>query len=101
MCELYSGVDPQMFEHQTRSIRMEGVVTSIRLERIFWQILERIAAEENLRLSTFLSRIYHERLARFTDIDNFSSLLRVACTTYLNNKQRVEMDVDADALKAG
>ncbi|WP_428847931.1 ribbon-helix-helix domain-containing protein [Shewanella chilikensis] len=35
MCEIYSGADPALFELKTRSVRLGGVVTSIRLEAIF------------------------------------------------------------------
>ncbi|SIS81106.1 ribbon-helix-helix domain-containing protein [Neptunomonas antarctica] len=91
MCELYSGTEAALFEIKTRSIRLDGHVTSIRLEAVFWQILNQIAEEANLKLSTFLTRVYHERLDATGDISNFSSLLRVACTTYLNNQQRIAL----------
>ena len=42
MCEIYSGAEPELFELKTRSVRLDGVVTSIRLEAIFWQLLEEI-----------------------------------------------------------
>lgn len=86
MCEIYSGAEPELFELKTRSIRIDGVVTSVRLEAIFWQIIEEIA---ELSVAVFLTRIYHEVLARQGEVANFASLLRVACTTHLNQGQRL------------
>jgi predicted DNA-binding ribbon-helix-helix protein len=84
VCEIYSGIEPELFELKTRSIRIDGVVTSVRLEAVFWQIIEDIADEADLRVAVFLTRIYQEVLARHGRVANFASLLRVACTTYLN-----------------
>jgi len=92
MCELYSKAEPKLFEQITRSIRIDGCVTSIRLETVFWQLLNDIAQEEQLKLSAFLSRIYTERIICENENMNFSSLLRVACITYLNNKQRISLN---------
>lgn len=89
MCEIYSGAEPELFELKTRSIRIDGVVTSVRLEAIFWQIIEEIAEDAELSVAVFLTRIYREVLARQGEVANFASLLRVACTTYLNQGQRL------------
>ncbi|MGL4899038.1 MAG: ribbon-helix-helix domain-containing protein [Shewanella sp.] len=89
MCEIYSGADPELFALKTRSIRIDGVVTSVRLEAIFWQIIEDIADEAELSVAAFLTRIYREVLVRHGYVANFASLLRVACTTYLNAGERL------------
>jgi predicted DNA-binding ribbon-helix-helix protein len=89
MCEIYSGTEPELFELKTRSIRIDGVVTSIRLEAVFWHLLEQIATDANLSLGMFLSRIYREVIERRGEVGNFASLLRVACTTHLNEGQRL------------
>jgi len=31
VCEIYSGIEPELFELKTRSIRIDSVVTSVRL----------------------------------------------------------------------
>ena len=97
MCELYSATEPELFELKTRSIRIDGVVTSIRLEAIFRQILEQIAADADLTLGTFITRIYREVLERRGETGNFTSLLRVACTTHLNQGQRLSLSDSAYA----
>ncbi len=91
MCEIYSGAEPELFELKTRSIRIDGVVTSIRLEAVFWQLLEQIAEDADLTLGTFITRIYREVLERRGETGNFTSLLRVACTTHLNQGQRLSL----------
>ncbi|WOT05749.1 ribbon-helix-helix domain-containing protein [Shewanella youngdeokensis] len=96
MCELYSGAEAELFELKTRSIRIDGVVTSIRLEAIFWQIIEKIAEDDGLTQAVFLTRIYREVIAKQGKVSNFASLLRVACTTYLNNGQRLVLKPKAD-----
>ena len=89
MCEIYSGAEPELFALKTRSIRIDGVVTSIRLEAVFWQILQQIADEADLTIAEFLTRIYGEVQLKNPQMSNFSSLLRVACTTYLNQGTRL------------
>lgn len=89
MCEIYSGAEPELFELKTRSVRLDGVVTSIRLEAIFWQLLEEISADADLTLAAFLTRIHREVIHKRGDVGNFASLLRVACTTWLNQGQRL------------
>lgn len=83
MCEIYSATPPGRYEAQTRSMRLGGAVTSVRLERAFWDILEEIARSEGVPLSRFLANLHDEALARHGTVGNFASLLRVACSTYL------------------
>ncbi|BCL73283.1 putative protein related to arylsulfate sulfotransferase involved in siderophore biosynthesis [Vibrio nigripulchritudo MADA3029] len=91
MCEIYSGAEEELFELKTRSIRIDGVVTSIRLEAIFWQIIEDIAKKSELSIGAFVTQIYKEVLEKRGEIRNFASLLRVACTTHLNNGERLTL----------
>ena len=48
MCHLFASQAPDSYAFETRSIRLNGQSTSIRLESIFWSILEEIAAREGL-----------------------------------------------------
>ncbi|MCW8347991.1 ribbon-helix-helix domain-containing protein [Vibrio sp. ZSDZ65] len=89
MCELYSGTELALFELKSRSVRLDGVVTSIRLEAVFWKVIEDIASDADLSVAEFLTRIYKEVITKRGEIGNFTSLLRVACTTYLNNGKRI------------
>lgn len=87
MCELYSSTPPPEYEQITRSVRINGAVTSIRLEKRFWNILDNLAESETTTTGKFISTLYSEAYSLNGEISNFASLLRVACTTYLVNKQ--------------
>lgn len=87
MCEIYSSTPPPEYEQVTRSVRISGAVTSIRLERRFWSILDDVAAKENLSLGKFLAALHKEAYNVHGEISNFASLLRVVCTTYLAKKE--------------
>ena len=60
MCEMFLRGDPALFEKKSRSIRIEGHVTSACVEGIFWELLERISGEQDMKLSQFISEIYRE-----------------------------------------
>ncbi|MEM5492094.1 ribbon-helix-helix domain-containing protein [Hoeflea sp. AS16] len=83
MCQLFVGADPALWENETRSLRMEGMATSVRLEAFFWSVLEDIGARDRLTVSQLLQRLYRESLDEGHDLDNFASFLRVCCGRYL------------------
>ncbi|MCL6607310.1 MAG: ribbon-helix-helix domain-containing protein [Geminicoccaceae bacterium] len=83
MCRIYAGTDPRDYEPVTRSVRLHGAVTSIRLEARFWAILDEMAAGEGLTTPKFIATLHDEVLELSGDVRNFASLLRVACATYL------------------
>ena len=69
-------------EKQTRSLRIGGHCTSIRLEKSFWETLEEIAAREDISVAKLLTTLYNEVLDRHGEVKNFASLLRCACLVY-------------------
>ena len=83
MCQVFISADPQLWAHRARSIRLHGVATSIRLENLFWQVLEEIAARDGYTVPQLCTKLYDELLAERGAVDNFSSFLRVCCTRYL------------------
>lgn len=87
MCDIYASTDPALYESVARSVRIGGVVTSLKVERRFWQILEDIAADSGLSLAQFLTQLHDEVVERRGEVGNFASLLRVVCTTYLGRAQ--------------
>ncbi len=36
MCQVYVRADPIQYESRTRSLRIHGVLTTLRLENLFW-----------------------------------------------------------------
>ena len=79
MCEIFARQDPRRYQPVTRKLRLNGQSTSIRLERAFWDILDRIAAEEGRTTPGFLSALQSEVLEQGGEPANFPSLLRCAC----------------------
>jgi len=79
MCHIFSGQHPENYEPVTRRLRLNGHSTSIRLERSFWQTLDRMAVREGITTPAFVSRLHDEVLAIHGEASNFASLLRCAC----------------------
>ena len=77
MCQLFIDADPELWASQTRSFRMDGMVTSVRLEEMFWLILESIGERDELTVPQLLHRLYNESLDAVHDVGNFTSFLRV------------------------
>jgi predicted DNA-binding ribbon-helix-helix protein len=69
-------------EKQTRSLRIGGHCTSIRLEKSFWETLEEIAMREGTSLAKLLTTLHNEVLDQHGEVKNFASLLRCACLVY-------------------
>ncbi len=89
MCQIFAGQDPANYQYSTRSVRLGGHATSIRLEATFWEILDELAAAQDLTTPRFLSKLYDEVLELHGEIANFASLLRVGCVLYLQSPAEV------------
>lgn len=84
MCQIFAGQDRDRYECETRSIRLNGQSTSIRLEHAFWQVLTDIAAAEGMTAPQFISKLHSEVLELHGEVRNFTSLLRCACLVHLD-----------------
>ena len=82
MCQLFAHQPQRYYESQTRSLRIDGHCTSIRLEMAFWDTLEEIAGKEDMSLAKFLTRLHSEVLDHYGEVHNFASLLRCSCLIY-------------------
>ena|ERR1700712_2696154 len=82
MCHLFAHQPQRDYESQTRSLRIGGHCTSIRLELSFWDTLEEIAAKQGMSLPKFITTLYHEVLAHHGEVKTFASLLRCSCLIY-------------------
>ena len=85
MCQIFASIPREEYDYQSRSVRIQGHVTSIRLEAMFWSILEESAQAQDMSLAQFLSQLYDEVLKLHGEVYNFSSLLRCGCINYLNH----------------
>ncbi|BBP78832.1 aryl-sulfate sulfotransferase [Pseudomonas gingeri NCPPB 3146 = LMG 5327] len=87
MCELYVKADPILYESRSRSLRICGVVTTLRLENQFWDILSEIADAEGVTTNQMITRLYEEVMDYRGEVVNFASFLRVSCTRYLSQRR--------------
>ena len=82
MCQLFAHQPQRDYGSQTRSLRIGGHSTSIRLEMAFWDTLEEIAATQNMSLAKFVTTLHDEVLDHRGEVKNFASLLRCSCLIY-------------------
>jgi predicted DNA-binding ribbon-helix-helix protein len=81
MCHLFASQCPDSYAFETRSIRLNGQSTSIRVEKVFWDILEDIAAAQRMSVPRFISTLHQEILLQRGEVPNFTSHLRCICVT--------------------
>jgi predicted DNA-binding ribbon-helix-helix protein len=84
MCQLFINADSNLWASQTKSLRIDGVVTSIRLENFFWEILEEIAFRDDMTSNQLIAKLYLESIDAAHDMGNYTSFLRVCCSRYLS-----------------
>jgi predicted DNA-binding ribbon-helix-helix protein len=84
MCKIFISADPASYESRTRSVRLHGVVTSLRLENLHWAVLEEIAGRDAMTIAQLIERLYDELVADRGAVGNFSSFLRVCALRYEN-----------------
>ena len=100
MCSVYVNADPIQYESRTRSLRINHVLTTIRLENLFWEVLAEIASREEKTTNQMISALHEELSARRGDSPNFSSFLRVCCLRYLSLPRLDETAQKLAALRA-
>ncbi len=83
MCEFFVKADPIQYEQRSRTVRIHGVLTSIRLENMVWDLLAEMAAEEGRTTNALIALFHDEILAHRGEVPNFASFLRVTCMRYL------------------
>jgi predicted DNA-binding ribbon-helix-helix protein len=86
MCQVFAGQDPRGYSYETRSVRLSGHVTSVRLETRFWSVLDDLAKHQHMTLPLFLTTLYDEALEINGEVSNFASLLRCSCLIFLTNQ---------------
>jgi predicted DNA-binding ribbon-helix-helix protein len=83
MCEYFVKADPIQYEQRSRTVRIRGVLTSLRLENMVWDILAEMAEEEGCTTNALISQFHDEILAHRGEVPNFASFLRVTSMRYL------------------
>ncbi|WP_067869088.1 ribbon-helix-helix domain-containing protein [Neptuniibacter marinus] len=96
MCKLFINANPELWKSSTRSLRIDGMVTSVRLENYFWSTLENIAQRDQMNIPQMLTRLYHESIDAGHDLGNFTSFLRVCCMRYIALQLTGDIPVDGE-----
>ncbi|WP_029005694.1 ribbon-helix-helix domain-containing protein [Azorhizobium doebereinerae] len=86
MCHIFAQQPQENYESVTRSIRIGGHITSVRLENTFWRILDDIAASEGTSVAKFITTLHDEVLLCHGEVQNLASLLRCSCLLYVSRK---------------
>lgn len=74
-----SEFDINLIRPLSRSIRLNGFATCLRLEQVYWNILGGMAEANHCSISTLLSHVDREVHLRHGGVKNFSALVRVVC----------------------
>src|SRR6266436_1750995 len=100
MCSLFAHQPQRNYDSHTRSLRIGGHCTSIRVELSFWDTLEEIADKEGLSLAKFLTKLHSEVLDHHGEVNNFASLLRCSCLIYRSRSAAAVPEFRAPVLDA-
>ncbi|MFJ4248463.1 Ribbon-helix-helix domain-containing protein [Pseudomonas helmanticensis] len=76
---LVSEFDIALIQPLSRSVRLNGFATCLRLEQVYWNILGRMAEDCGCSISTLLSHVDRQVHLRHGGVKNFSGLVRVVC----------------------
>ena len=82
MCKLFINPAPHLWVSRAHSLRIDGMVTSVRIEDAFWRVLEEVAERDGMNLPQMITRLYHESIDAGHDLGNFTSFLRVCAMRY-------------------
>ena len=100
MCEYFVKADPILYEQRTRSVRIRGMLTSIRLENTVWDVLAEMAEDEGCTTNALICTLHDEILEHRGEVSNFASFLRVTSLRYLRrcliSQEKEQQAVDAD-----
>ncbi|KMN08546.1 hypothetical protein GHO25_04360 [Pseudomonas sp. FSL R10-1350] len=67
----------------SKSVRLNGFATCLRLEEIYWEVLSDISQCNHCSINALLSYIDREIHLRHGGVKNFSGLIRVVCVMHL------------------
>jgi len=79
----YCNFSTDLLALRQRSVRLNGIATCLRLEEIYWAIIEALAREESLSVGKLISRWAMEMDLAHESIWNFTGYIRVVCVVQL------------------
>ncbi|HWT67519.1 MAG TPA: ribbon-helix-helix domain-containing protein [Pseudomonas sp.] len=77
-----SEFDMGLAQPLSRSVRLNGFATCLRLEQVYWDILGAMAKVNCCSVSALLSYLDREVHLRHGGVKNFSGLVRVVCVVH-------------------
>ena len=83
-----------------RSVRLNGLATCLRLEEIYWTIIEALARQESVTVGKLLSRWALEMDLAHDVVRNFTGYVRVVCVVQLLRKVSCLSTEDLNRLSA-
>ncbi|MFM0294425.1 MULTISPECIES: ribbon-helix-helix domain-containing protein [Paraburkholderia] len=94
----YCNFTPQLAKPRQRSVRINGLATCLRLEEVYWRIIEEIARQEAVTVGKLISRWALEIDLTQEAICNFTGFVRIICVTQLlDRKHPIDLDlIDPD-----
>ena len=72
----------------SRSVRLNGFATCLRLEQVYWDILADMARVNSCSVSALLSHVDRQVHLRHGGVRNFSGLVRVVCVVHSRKEGR-------------
>ncbi|MCO8163244.1 ribbon-helix-helix domain-containing protein [Pseudomonas sp. 21LCFQ02] len=81
------GFSMALAQPHSKSVRLNGLATCLRLENVYWNVLSTIARSNNCSINAVLSNIDREVHLRYGGVKNFSGLIRVVCVAHLLKAQ--------------
>jgi predicted DNA-binding ribbon-helix-helix protein len=79
----YCNFSADLAKPRQRSVRVNGLATCLRLEEIYWSIIEELAREESLTVGKLISRWALEMDLAHENVWNFTGYVRVVCVVQL------------------
>jgi predicted DNA-binding ribbon-helix-helix protein len=77
-----SEFDMELARPSSRSVRLNGFATCLRLEQVYWEILGEMATLNGCSVSALLSHVDREVHLRHGGVKNFTGLVRVVCVVH-------------------
>lgn len=94
MNEIFTSADPLGYESRTRAVRLHGVITHLRLEQLFWDVLEEIARRDGENVIHLIEKLYDDLFDARGAVGDFTSFLRVTALRYEALMARGRIPVD-------
>jgi predicted DNA-binding ribbon-helix-helix protein len=73
----------ELAQPHSRSVRLNGLATCLRLEEVYWNILSEIARINQCSVNAVLSYVDRQVHLRHGGVKNFSGLIRVVCVAHV------------------